>query len=556
VAKFGSILRLSLAAFLAAPAFVFAQAPEKPAADDTPRFEIRRFVFDGATLISPAQLEAATRQYTGPKRAFSDVQRVLETVERAYSDAGWSAVQVVLPEQELQRGEIHFQIIEAKIGRVIVEGNKFFDEANIRASAPSLEAGKAPNITEISRNLRVANESPAKQATVLLRSGQEEATVDAVLRVVDENPSKYSVTIDNTGGSQTGRLRTGFGYQNANANGGDEVLTLQFVTAPYSHHISADGAVDHLSLDPSGRVMIFGAGYRIPLYAHGDALDFSVGYSNINTGTVAGLFSITGRGAIFGARYTRNLDKIGDYEHRMTLSFDWRSYENSGVRPATGEPVQLVPDVVVHPITLLYSGVYRQQDAETAVSFGYTKNFAGGNDGLRKDFCLSRNNGLGMCADAFYEIWRYSFSHNRALPGDFQARASFNGQWSNDMLVSGEQFGIGGMDSVRGFAEREIVNDVGYRGTTEIYSPDFGSKLPFAGARTRMLLFVDWGHVARNRPGVVEQRYQDVWTYGLGLRFSRGTNMAFRVDYAAVAQPGGSQSVGDLRLHMSFSYIF
>jgi hemolysin activation/secretion protein len=71
-----------------------------------------------------------------------------------------------------------------------------------------------------------------------------------------------------------------------------------------------------------------------------------------------------------------------------------------------------------------------------------------------------------------------------------------------------------------------------------------------------MLLFVDWGHVARNRPGPVEQRYQDVWSYGLGLRFSRGTNMAFRVDYAAVAQPGGFQSVGDLRLHMSFSYIF
>ena len=38
----------------------------------------------------------------------------------------------------------------------------------------------------IARNLRVANENPAKQATVLLRSGREEATVDAVLRVVDE----------------------------------------------------------------------------------------------------------------------------------------------------------------------------------------------------------------------------------------------------------------------------------------------------------------------------------------------------------------------------------
>ena len=555
------VLRGTITVVLAAcfaASLAFAQAPQKPpaVADDSPRFEIKQYVFDGATLVSPKTLEDLTRQYTGAGKSFADVQRALETIERAYSDAGWSAVQVVLPEQELQRGEIHFQIVEAKIGRVLVEGNKFFDEANIRASVPSLQPGKAPNINDIARNLRVANESPSKQATVLLRSGQEEATVDAVLRVVDEKPSKYSLTIDNTGNSQTGRLRTGFGYQNANANGGDEVLTLQFVTAPYSHHVSPDGVVDHLSLDPSGRVIILGAGYRIPLYEQGDALDFSVGYSNVNSGTVASLFNITGRGTIFGARYTRNLDKIGDYEHRLALSFDWRSYENSGVRAANGDPTQLIPDVVVHPISLLYSGLYRQQDAETGFSFGFTKNFAGGNDGLRKDFCASRNNGLGMCADAFYEIWRWSVNHNRALPSDFQMRIAANGQWTNDMLVSGEQFGIGGMDSVRGFAEREIVNDTGYRGTIELYSPDFGGKIPFAGVRSRGLLFVDVGRVARNRPGPTEAHAVDVWSYGIGLRFSRGTNMAFRVDYAAVADPGGFQSVGDLRLHMSFSYIF
>jgi hemolysin activation/secretion protein len=544
-----------LALPLLAASTVFAQSAPKPAVDDSPRFEIRRFVFDGATLVAPERLENATRQFTGPQRTFSDVQRALEVVERAYSDAGWSAAQVVLPEQELQRGEIRFQIVEARIGRVIVEGNKFFDEGNIRASAPSLLPGKAPNINEIARNLRVANENPSKQATVLLRSGQEEATVDAVLRVVDEKPVKYSMTVDNTGSAQTGRLRAGFGYQNSNANGGDEVLTLQYVTAPYADHVDA-GEVSRLQPFPGRKVMILGAGYRIPLYNYGDSLDFTVGYSNVNSGTVANLFNITGRGAIFGARYTRNLDKIGDYEHRMALGFDWRSYENKGVRPATGEPVQLIPDVVVHPISLIYSGVYRQQDSETGFSVGFTKNFAGGNDSRQTDFCLSRNNGLGMCADAFYEIWRWSVNHNRALPGDFQARVALSGQWSQDMLVTGEQFGVGGMDSVRGFAEREIANDVGYRGTAELYTPDFGNQTGISGARTRGLMFFDLGHVARNRPGPAEPHAQNVWSYGIGMRFSRGTNMAFRVDWAVVGEPGGFQTKGDTKVHASFSYIF
>lgn len=556
VAAFKGIAGLLCAASLAACNFSFAQAQQKTPADDSPRFEIRRFLFDGASLVSPSQLSAATQRYTGPDRTFGDVQRALETVERTYSEAGWSAVQIVLPEQELQRGEIRFQIVEAKIGRVLVEGNKFFDDANIRASVPSLAPGKAPNINLIARNLRVANESPSKQATVLLRSGQEEATVDAVLRVVDERPTKASVTVDNTGSPQTGRLRTGFGYQNANANGGDEVMTLQFVTAPYSKHRGPRGDIDRPSLDISGNVVILGAGYRIPLYDYGDTLDFSVGYSSVNSGTVLNLFNVTGAGSIFGARYTRNLDKIGDYEHRLALSFDWRSYENKGVRPATGEPIQLIPDIVVHPVSLIYSGLFREQESETGFSFGLAKNFSGGNDASSTDFCRSRDNGLGRCASAYYEIWRWSASHNRALAGDFQGRVSISGQTTKDMLVTGEQFGIGGMDSVRGFTEREITSDSGYRGTAELYTPDFGSKMGISGMRARALVFYDFGSLSRNQPGPSERRIENISSWGLGFRFSRGTNMAFRIDFAVVDNPGGFQTAGDNKIHASFSYIF
>jgi hemolysin activation/secretion protein len=548
------------AAALGACAIALAQAPKPPAADDSPRFEIRRFTFDGATLIPRERLEALTQAFTGPARQFSDVQRALEAVERAYSAAGWSAVQVVLPEQELARGEIRLQIVEAKIGRVVVEGNKFFDEANVRASAPALAPGRAPNINEIARNLRIANENPSKQATVLLRSGQEEATVDAVLRVVDEKPNKHSVTVDNTGNSQTGKLRIGLGYQHANAFGHDDVLTLQYVTAPYSNHTNSSGEPDHLQPLPSNKITIFGAGYKVPLYASGDTMDFTFGYSNVNSGTVANLFSITGAGTIASARYTHNLDKIGDYEHRIAFSQDWRTYDNKGVRPSGGPPLQLVADITVHPFTATYLGVYRQQDSETGFSLGFTKNLAGGNDGDRQTFCqtnpVARNNGIGNCARADYEVLRYSFNHNRAIAGDWQARFAFYGQWTRDMLVTAEQFGIGGADSVRGFLERELTNDTGYRGTMEVYTPDMGGKISIAGARLRGLVFVDWGHVSRNNPGPGEIHSQSVWSMGPGLRFSRGTNMALRADLAVVQDQGGLQQVNNSRLHFSFSYIF
>lgn len=552
---FTATCRGIIAAAFAASSLAFAQAPTK--LDDSPRFEIRRFIFEGASLIPPEELQASTARFTGKDRTFADVQRALETVERAYTEAGYNAVQVALPEQELERGEVRFQIVEAKIGRVLVEGNKFFDEANIRRSVPSLVPGRSPNINEIARNLRVANESPAKQSTVLLRGGQEEASVDAVLRIVDEKPTKYSFTMDDTGSRQTGRLRTGFGLQNANALGYDDVLTLQYVTAPYTDYVEPDGHVDDLSLLPSRKVTILGAGYRIPLYRLGDSIDFSAGYSNVNSGIVAGLFSISGRGTILGARYTRNFNKIGDYEHRAVISVDYRSYENKGVR-LVGDPnnTQLIPDVVVHPITVLYSGLYRQQNSETGFSLALSKNYPGGNDGMDGSFCASRFNGLGYCANGYYEIWRWAFNHNHALEADWQMRIAMNGQFTRDLLVTGEQFGLGGADSVRGFFEREITNDKGYRGTFEVYTPDFGGRTGITAARTRALVFWDFGGVRRLKPSPSDPHGQHIWSTGVGLRFSRGTNVSFRIDWAYVGGEGGVQSNGDTRVHASFSYIF
>lgn len=533
-------------------------APAKPAADE-PRFEIRRFVFDGAKLVPREQLESETSSLVGKERTFGDVQKALETVEKIYARLGYSAVQIVLPEQELEKGEIRFQVIEAKLGRVIVEGNKFFDEANIRASLPSLQSGEAPNINAIARNLRVANESPSKQTTVLLRSGQEEAMVDAVARVVDEDPLKGSITIDSTGNKKSGRLRTGYGFQNSNAFGLDHVFTFQAVTSPYADVDPQYNKSHYPNALWSKDVQIFGASYRIPLYNSGDMLDFSWAYSNVSTGTVAG-FNITGIGGVAGVRYTKNLDRIDDYEHRLSVAYDLRAYNNRGIRP-TGSTVQVVPDLTVHPISVQYSGSLRKSDSETSFSLGFTRNIPGGWDGHGTEFCTSRSvtvagSGHFECASPNFFIWRWAFNHNVSLGDDWQGRIGMNGQYTRDMLVPGEQFGVGGVDSVRGFLEREVTNDVGYRGSIEVYTPDFGKWTTLNGARLRAVFFLDWGGVLRNRPSAAELHGQHIASYGAGLRFSLNNNIVFRTDYGIVADRGGNQGVRDGFLTFSASYVY
>ncbi|MEJ2173788.1 MAG: ShlB/FhaC/HecB family hemolysin secretion/activation protein [bacterium] len=542
-------------AWLLVFAFAQAQTTQPPAAVETPTFEIRRFVFEGASLIPPQEFERRTRPFTGKARTFGDVQRALEAVERAYSEAGYNAVQVVLPEQELERGEVRFQIVEARVARVLVEGNEFFDEANIRASIPSLAPGSAPNIRQIARNLRVANENPAKKATVLLRSGEAEGSVDAVVRVIDEDWQKWSVTLDSTGTPETGRLRFGLGMQNANFGYADHVLTLQYVGAPYSNSTNDAGQSSQLSPIPSDRVLILGAGYHVPLYALGDSLDFVAGYSNVDSGTVQNLFNIAGAGTIFAGRYTHNLDAIESYDHRVEFAADYRAYDNSGVR-VVGSSAQLVPDITVHPWSLRYGGQLRRADSDTLVSVGFSQNIPGGSDGTQEVFCATRSNGSGGCAPARYSLWQAGFSHSQALSADWQWHVAMNGQWTADALIPGEQFGLGGMDSVRGFYEREIANDKGYRGTGELYSPDLGASVGAPGLRLRALAFADWGALRRNNPAPGEPRGQSIGSTGLGVRLAYERDLTFRADWGYVLNAGGQQSKGDSMLHFRFSYIF
>ncbi|HXV07517.1 MAG TPA: ShlB/FhaC/HecB family hemolysin secretion/activation protein [Burkholderiales bacterium] len=546
-----------------------AAAPAAAQGDAAPRFEIRRFVIDGATLVPQARLREATAPFTGAGRDFGDVQRALEAVERLYAEAGYSAVQVLLPEQELERGEVRLRVLEARLGRVLVEGNRHFDEANIRASVPALVPGQAPNILQVGRNLRVANESPAKQATVLLRSGGEETTVDAVVRVTDEPPTKVSVTLDNTGTSETGRLRFGLGLQHANLAGGDQVLTLQYVGSPHD-----EDDTGNLALEPSERVLIVGVGLRIPLYARGDALDFTAGYSNVDSGTVGGLYNVSGAGGLFSARYTHYLDRAGDYDQRVALSWDHRAYSFKDVR-AIGSNEQLQPDITVRPLSLAYHGLLRRPDSETAVSVGVSRNLPGGNDGSPEDFCqlppnaphgVSRSDGMGNCPDPYYVLWRWSINHNHSLAGDWQMRFGLGGQYTRDMLVSGEMFGLGGADSVRGFDERAIADDIGYRGTLELYSPDFGAWAGWTGARARALVFYDWGALRRNQPAPGDVVAQSIASVGVGLRITHGTRLSLRADWGWVVDEGGVpglgtdpgtyKATGEGRLHASVAYLF
>jgi hemolysin activation/secretion protein len=530
--------------------------PEQVAVPPPPRFDISRFDVQGSSLLSAEEIAEAVAPYTGKSKDFADVQRALESVQNRYQRRGFGAVQVVLPEQELEAGVIVLRVIEPKLGKVTIEGNENFDQGNIRRSLPALKEGTTPNALQIGRNARLANDNPAKRSTVLLRSGANEGEIDATVRVQDEKFWRAAVSYDNTGSPSTGMHRLGVAYQHANLFNLDNVVTLQY-------------QLDPEPLEQADELKVLGIGYHIPLYEYNSSVDLLFGYSTIGQASgqvIQGVgFNIAGSGTIVGVRYNYMLPRPafwGEYDHRISVGLDYKAFSNQ-VEEATNPGVNLTPDVTVHPLSLTYSANKRMQNAELSFFGTLVQNiYPHGSDASSKSF--KGPPGIGVrpgVGDPKYTVVRYGFNYVHAFGNDVQVRANMAGQWTRDALVPGEQFGLGGWDNLRGLHEREGASDRGYRVSLELYSPDVSSKVGLEGGRLRFLTFFDFGKVRLNKAHASEPCGATACGFsassiGLGMRLALRQGLSLRLDYGKLLDEGVVAHGGDDRFHFGLALAF
>lgn len=524
-----------------------AQAVEDPSKQTAPapRFDIEHFHVQGASLFSDEEIRALLTPHTGKTRDFGDVQRALEALQEAYRKRGYGSVEVILPEQELEQGTVTLQVVERKLGQITVENNHHYDTDNILRSVPTLKPGELVNTGAATRSLRVANENPSKQTAILFRnSDANDDAIDATIKVVDEDPSKIFLTLDNTGSRSTGHGRVGIAYQNYNVFNRDHRMFLHFMTAPQFP--------DNLLSNRNNDVKIFGLGYSIPLYARGDSLDFMAAYSDVDA-AITSDFNLPTKGRVVGARYNHYFDKRPHLEQKISVALDYRaSQPGAGFAPST-----------TFPISLTYAGQWQKDDRQLSFNVGVSKNlwshwFAHGDDGdLAQESRLAEDD---------FTRYNWGLDYLQPIARDWKLRLAASGQFTSTRLPAVETFGIGGMDSVRGWHERYFARDKGYRWSVEAISPDFGKTFG-DNIGLRGLVFFDKGHGVDvetvGASGAIPNEV-NIASIGAGLRFNYAKRFVGRLDYAVVVDGDKgptsawdqSREDGDQFMHMSLAWIW
>ncbi|WP_249776934.1 ShlB/FhaC/HecB family hemolysin secretion/activation protein [Herbaspirillum sp. C9C3] len=513
------------------------------------RFDITRFAVEGNTLLTQARVDQAVAPFLGRGRVYGDIQQALESLENAYRSAGYTAVQVSVPEQELTGGVVRLQVVETVVGKVVVSDNRHFSEQNIRASIPQLVEGSAPNLRRISESVQLANDNPAKQVNVTLTASEATNQIDAAISVKDENPLRVMLNLDNSGSRDTGQWRTGVAVQHSNLFNRDHVATVAYTTSPDS---------------PSGaKVDLYSLGYRLPLYGLGDSLDFIYGKSNVSSGqtlAVNSTLNITGRGEIYALRWNHYFARSGEWSSKLVFGADYKKVDsscsiNGGL--LNGATLNTCLPYSTLPLSVSYSAQRQGVGQIVDYNLGIARNMATGqarrNDTLQVTDRYSLFTGSRRSMDNFIAI-RGGASWFRVFQNDWQVRLAAALQVSPHALPAVEQFGLAGANAVRGFTERAVAADSGAVLNTELYTPDLLVKTEMRG-NLRLLGFVDAGRGANNNVTSASTVPSTVTlaSIGAGLRYTLGRDFSLRLDVARVLLNGNSvtEQRGDLNAHLS-----
>jgi len=506
------------------------------------RIVVKRFDVQGNQSLSQAQIDTALAPFLGEFDNLAALQSAAAALQAVYHRSGRLITQVVLPAQDISEGTVILKVIEGRISNVAVIGNQRLSNENILASLPVLRAGESIDLHDLNAALQLANENPSRRLAVNFRPDKSVGDIIANVRVQEAEAQRYTLGLNDTGNENTGDLRLNLAWQNTNVMQKDHVATLQYTLAP----------------DDLDAVSIIGGGYRIPFYRQRLLLDLVGAYSNVSSGSVpvpSGTLDFAGKGVVLGGQLTRLLPAVLKLQHRATLSIYQRRYKNECSISVNNNSNACIGgsdvDYTTQPLALGYSGKWTQPKRQFNFSLSASYNLPGGPNGSATDFDAAR---LG--ADNRYLIWRAGADATQQLPRDWQLRALFEGQYVNEPLVSGEQFGLGGADSLRGFDERAVTGDRGWRAGLELFGPDLGAKSGLDGLALRPVVFLEGGQMSRLNPQAGDIAQQTLSSAGLGMRLGYAGKLSAQIDWGRVINGGGTVDDGGSRFHFNLGYVF
>jgi hemolysin activation/secretion protein len=497
-------------------------------------FEIRDFEMTGNTIFPMEKLRDAVAPYRGTGKTAADVEKARDALEGLYHEAGYPAVIVNIPEQTLKEGIVKLEVIESRIGRVRVTGNRYFTEEKISRGLPSLRPGEILYLPKVQEEVNRLNRNPDFKVNPSMAPGVAPGTIDIELKVEDRLPLHGYLELSNRASPDTTELRLNAMVRYDNLWQREHSAAIQYQTSPQK----------------TEEVQVIGASYVLPApWEQDHQLAFYAIWSDSDTAFGEG-FRTIGKGEIFGLRYVMPLQPYKLYAHNITLGIDYKHFDQTvGFTTGSGETTET--PISYLPFSVSYSASLPDEGGTTQFSAGLNMSFRGVVSDER-EFELKRYK-----AHADYLFATAGVQRAQKLPWGMSLFVKVDGQMSDQPLIDNEQYVAGGMESVRGYKESEVTGDNAVHGTIELTFPDPLDKTP-AGKKFQMspFLFYDAAKLVIRDPLPGQDDSITIQGAGVGMRGSILRNIEYEVDGAVAMNSTDNTESGDLRFYFMVKTVF
>lgn len=522
------VYKLGAIAWIAVFLCAGALAAEPPALE----FSVERFDVSGDNPLDAPATEEALAPFTGEHSGMQGLLAARDALTSALRAAGHTFHRVVLPPQTLAAGVVRLEVLTFALGDVRIRGNRHYSRESIARSLPGLAPGAQPDLQQISRALKVANQHPAKQLRLGFSASEQIAdTLDAEVTVEDQKPWSVFANLNNIGNKATGHTRMSVGGQYADATGHDDVLSASFTFSP----------------DNLDDVRQLGAFYQLPLYPLGGWVTAFVVDSSVDVGDVQGLFDISGSGRFVGIGFRRELIGVGRYRHSLTAGLQDRLFDTGISNQFTGQRINAISTKVrSRPFSVRYDGGYNWTGTSLDFYLDLTHNLSFGGHNRDANYRAVR-----PPADPGWKALRFGALVTQRLPWQLLGVARLTGQYADEPLIPGEQLGFGGDRSVRGFEQRTIAGDKGLQLNVEFWSPPIEA---LHGAR--LLAFFDGAHKRLLKPIAGQRPNDTISSVGIGARWQWRRNLTATLDYGQplASADGEAADSGTSKIHFTLEY--
>jgi hemolysin activation/secretion protein len=508
-----SIVCLALLAGFQLPALAQDPPPPPPGGEEVRARtrKVTKFVIEGNTLLPEAELHKVLRIYEGRDLTLDEMKEAAADLTSLYQRQGYYLVRALIPKQAFDSDQITIQVIEAKIGKVTVEGAEHYDPEFIRRRFEAAIENDTFRSEAFTRSLSLLNELPDLDVKAVMQASTEKpGTADFVLQVKDENPFHIGLDYNNYGTSATGIHRMGLNVDAGNLLTQADALSIRGVVG-----------------FPSRNNNFVQVGYTLPLDLNGTTAGFS--YANGAFAVSEGLgqiLDVRGNADIFTFLVSHPLERSLDFSSNLGLAVSHKNITNNffgGQVPFSHDQYTMA--------RLAYGGDWRGPAGRTIMQASIAQGLGGTG---ASDPLVSR-----VGASSGFTRFNLDAARIHRLSDGLYGVLRGSAQYATTPLFVAEQFALGGPDTVRGYQQAELLGDNAYLVGAELrWSPDLDNPEKF-----QMVFFVDHGGVSLVRPQPGDLTRGNTLT-GAGFGFRWGmfekTNLRFDLGFPLRDRPQGT----------------